>query len=633
MARIALIACFLLLGISEVALAESPNPPVVELEWRVHNPFPFVRSAESYKRLKAGLDHIASNGGFGEYAAAVIESYSNTAWDRTDMSYDRDLIHGTEAAVDVRLTGVPAGAVCSWTGSGASAGGPCDVWQKLDVNTAQQNNLVLQLSSAGQDSSSHFTVAPRRVIIVGMGDSFSSGEGNPDRPFTWKDSRIDRREAHYFQRRWPLFYQPAEDELADWNDVNCHRSEYSWQFLYALDRAGKDPHEIVSFASFACSGAEIYDGLLTVQKDRKGRDKAPGSQLNEAVALLCRVPTVSVDKGKRLRAITDKDMQVTVQQCPEGQLVAPDEVLMTIGGNDVGFAGLIAWASFPANGYTWLTTKTMMRIINEKLVPESGMVCPLKTSDRDYRCRDLPASRDIIMSTWFADNIGFAHELIGTYLGVHPKQIRHLNYPSPTRNEQGKICDFDDSSTASKVMKNELFLTLTKLSPLELFNVPSPIVRNRYNAYSVGPLPKKVADVEKLVVVDLQKKLAGTASKGIRAVDIAQPFKTHGYCAKSTRFELEMVTKDGQSENNWNWWPYNPAEHNPWKHTLRWFRTPNDSQLTMYADRRYGTSAWTSGMFHPNHLGHFSMYATLAAAMRAEPVLTGTDNSGRKEAR
>jgi RES domain-containing protein len=86
-------------------------------------------------------------------------------------------------------------------------------------------------------------------LIVSMGDSLASGEGNPD-------VRGD--------------YDPVgPDRLARWKDKRCHRSALSGPALAARAIEKADPHSSVSFISVACSGARIphvshwtYEGIV-----------------------------------------------------------------------------------------------------------------------------------------------------------------------------------------------------------------------------------------------------------------------------------------------------------------------------------------------------------------------------------
>jgi hypothetical protein len=119
----------------------------------------------------------------------------------------------------------------------------------------------------------HPPVWVRDRLVVGIGDSFSSGEGNPDTPV----------EIDPFSRRAGLnisyIYDPQEQAIrstpayslpvrfdnvpAGWLDRKCHRSAYSYHLRTALQIALADPtHSAVTFLGFACSGAEVTEGLL-----------------------------------------------------------------------------------------------------------------------------------------------------------------------------------------------------------------------------------------------------------------------------------------------------------------------------------------------------------------------------------
>ncbi|WP_162937184.1 SGNH/GDSL hydrolase family protein [Acinetobacter baylyi] len=603
---------FILFFISGHAIADDTED-TAQLEWRVINQFPFIKNPQDFERLKTALINVEQTKDFTEYANIVSEVYDKTLWNKETKKYDPNLIHNQLTPIYVRLKNVPEKAECNWFGSDSLKNVKCNEWAQINIDTRIKENLIVQLkvSSSANISKRSFTLFPNRKVILGLGDSFSSGEGNPDRASKWDESRIDPREAKFYQRRWPHFYKPTTDEMADWNDTSCHRSLYSWQFLYALSQAGNDPHSIVSYVSFACSGAEIFDGLLVTQTIKNNIDtKAPDSQLNEAVELLCKTATRTVSNGLKKHNIAGREVEVRTKECPLGSLVKPDEVLLTIGGNDIGFAGLIAWTSFPANGYSWLSTATAMKVINNKLTPKTGMVCPTKTTMGDQRCKDLFAAADELTSGRLNDNLKFSFNLISKNLQVRSEDIKYLTYPSPIFNEKGEICDYYSSEDASRAMKNELFLPLTKISPLEWLNITSPIVKNRYINYTVGPLPKKVNIVNEEVVSKLQMNIRQMSNYGVKIIDVSPKFYNHGYCAKASKWDLEMPTQYNQKTNGGKWWPKEiaPSIYNPWRMTQRWFRTPNDAQLTMLADSRYGLDAWVAGVFHPNQLGHFALY-------------------------
>jgi lysophospholipase L1-like esterase len=73
-------------------------------------------------------------------------------------------------------------------------------------------------------------------LIVGLGDSIGSGEGNPDTP---------RGDGH-----------PAR-----WQDARCHRSADSYQSRTAQALENHDRQTSVTFVHLACSGAAIHEGV------------------------------------------------------------------------------------------------------------------------------------------------------------------------------------------------------------------------------------------------------------------------------------------------------------------------------------------------------------------------------------
>ena len=98
----------------------------------------------------------------------------------------------------------------------------------------KQGPYFVRLTISGPDAAGPFDqlIVVRDHLIVSLGDSYASGEGNPD---------VNR----------------AGSTPARWVDKRCHRSAYAGpaQAALALERA--DPHSSVTFLSFACSGATI----------------------------------------------------------------------------------------------------------------------------------------------------------------------------------------------------------------------------------------------------------------------------------------------------------------------------------------------------------------------------------------
>lgn len=106
-------------------------------------------------------------------------------------------------------------------------------------------------------------VVVRDLLIVDLGDSIASGEGNPDVP---------RKSC------------PKAGTIG-WDDTRCHRSLRSGAARAALTLEKNDPRTSVTFVSLACSGARVADpkpwdddpqgGLLDPYKGQEGTRKTP----------------------------------------------------------------------------------------------------------------------------------------------------------------------------------------------------------------------------------------------------------------------------------------------------------------------------------------------------------------------
>ncbi len=99
----------------------------------------------------------------------------------------------------------------------------------------------------------------RDLLIVGMGDSFASGEGNPDMPAEFS-------EAQRYKNLYPRRKNNDARGSALWMDELCHRSLYGHQLRAALQIAIENPQSAVTFLGYACSGAGIEAGILGPQE-------------------------------------------------------------------------------------------------------------------------------------------------------------------------------------------------------------------------------------------------------------------------------------------------------------------------------------------------------------------------------
>lgn len=97
-------------------------------------------------------------------------------------------------------------------------------------------------------------ITPEDKLLILLGDSFGSGEGNPDIA-----GALSQRD-----------FNAEFDDQPIWLDKRCHRSMHASAAHAAMDLASMKngeandnaEHRSVTFLSFACSGAKLTEGLL-----------------------------------------------------------------------------------------------------------------------------------------------------------------------------------------------------------------------------------------------------------------------------------------------------------------------------------------------------------------------------------
>jgi hypothetical protein len=160
----------------------------------------------------------------------------------------------------------------------------------------------------GRSGSVAKNVLVKDLLIVSLGDSVASGEGNPD-------------DAGY------QVLPPAKSIPPTWANRRCHRSMYSGPAQAAKAIEVADPHTSVTFVSLACSGASIVNGLLGTYN---GIDPPDGSQnwlrsqLDELRRLVC--PEMPPNYGYHC----DHTLQRQI-----------DALLINAGANDLQFSDIV----------------------------------------------------------------------------------------------------------------------------------------------------------------------------------------------------------------------------------------------------------------------------------------------------
>lgn len=293
-------------------------------------------------------------------------------------------------------------------------------WSRVE----NAGSALIHVSTPAGDASQ--TLSVRDILVVGMGDSFASGEGNPDEPARlsgWPGfphayiplkAEADWSSEATFPRRdagdWDT--RPA---AAKWNDRKCHRSLYSAQLRSALQIALADPnqHTAVTFMGFACSGAEVSEGILFRYGGKEDID--PGNltngiadseapQIDKAIRELCetRAKLTNFDLGAtKVRAPYNEKIpgytgalrsKLSLLNC-EKFLRKPDLVLLSAGGNDIGFAPLIANVTMSPDAEEALFIDVRKFMQKDCNIPaKRGTNCLLHgVPIADRRLKELPA--------------------------------------------------------------------------------------------------------------------------------------------------------------------------------------------------------------------------------------------------
>jgi subtilisin-like proprotein convertase family protein len=218
-------------------------------------------------------------------------------------------------------------------------------------------------SQDGQSNSFHLNVVVRDYLIVSLGDSYGSGEGSPDRT---------------------VYGSPTTPVQLMWEDIRTHRSHYAGAAQAALAIESADPHSSVTFISLAASGALLTNGILAPYE---GTIPPP----NELAPLAPQIDQMEILLRQHVPGVATRH---------------PDAVLISIGGNDAGFASLVEDLALPV---------------------------PLEKETADIQMHFLPAVQGLI------DNYRNLDVLLHSD-GV--KNICITEYSDPTHDASGGFSDF-----------------------------------------------------------------------------------------------------------------------------------------------------------------------------------------------
>lgn len=496
-------------------------------------------------------------------------------------------------------------------------------------------------------------VIVKDLLVLGMGDSFGAGVGNPDRPAQLRTDGhvIYDGTTTYLPVRKNGYGEAPLSEIsgasANWLDIRCFRSQYGPQFRTALHLALDLPHTAVTFLDLSCDGARILEGLLHRKQLDAGYDLKTGdpeAQIGLASRLLCsskkyasalyhlrfakdasecpalgsnEICEYSIRKYQRER-INQTTMRVCERTGPNPFKRNIDLVLLSIGGNDIGFAPMV--------GYILLGNKKLSQRIVRRLATEFGMIHNAKIGQTrlgflygKYRALD---------------------EAIDKYLPLRagsPKPVFLTAYPLPIDDQAGLACGSTNENAKAAgfaVDANPAF---------DGFATPPSAALRRLQAVAktscllnierLGWFNTTAGDRSALDrLTEPGKACAGLAD----AVHAEQPkidwqydfallekWQGHGFCAVKAGDDIQAslsLPRHGTSNGDDVWTP--PFDNlRPYVQRQRWVRTPNDAFAVVnwqtyserIRDRANLFAATTTSAMHPSAEG----YASIADALRA----------------
>ncbi|PYT01538.1 MAG: hypothetical protein DMF63_01450 [Acidobacteria bacterium] len=424
------------------------------LEWEVVNPFRFivdqpsievlkkanasVNSAEGLERAlqkldeekidnerKADLRKCFAEGKpedtckneighsyLGWFAGLAKDNYKKTCWDAENLVFSKekcpDYIKPTKHRVRVWLPTLvgPDFSDATWLGDGMQLSEqkncdrsiykfPCIEFDAEYIYTKPGGTTV----SLNRPDGSIIAKTPKPILvkdnlIVGLGDSYASGEGNPDIPASFLDKQSDVDFAYFW--KWRRMPRKDKNSGVAWLDTRCHRSMYSYQFKTALQFALNKKQEAVTFVSYSCSGGTT-DTIIS--KTQKAKEKMQ----------------TGVDNVVR------PQLEV-LRKVLQGREV--DYLLLSTGGNDLHFA------EYVANIIMSGRTRLMLKVFHQALSPSEK-----ETIDGIAKLQDNYAK---LQKTLFTPSTGIA--IRGCKKEEPCRRIILTAYPDYFQDENDKPC-------------------------------------------------------------------------------------------------------------------------------------------------------------------------------------------------
>jgi hypothetical protein len=610
----------LLAALATVFALTVPAAAEPAIKWRVANPFRLFTDPANSAVHRATYESLTDE----EKRTPVLSAeralaerhpdgwaatmWQDACWDAGKNRYGcpalADFVNPKSHKVRAEVLEVADGNAvdCTWLTTpkggrkrGAAITVSCDSPVELEIPYPAGATVVVEV---GGQQVAHADIVVEDLFIVGMGDSFGSGEGNPDVPVRFSAERS----ASYGLRnkgQQPLEGYPARagdwakigdrafiDGNPQWLDQACHRSLYSHQLRAALQLGVEAPNRAVTFVGFACSGAETIFGAFLRYKGHEWVPNPPElSQISAAAAAQCGTfdaPATDLPEAYHMQGrLPELQGGLVLKKCPADKARKIDLLFLSVGGNDIGFSRLVANAV--------LADQSSLRSLGGWFGQVQGI-------------KEAQTALDVLSDRYKALNRAF-HNLLHIPWPESDRVVLTA-YPPLVMLEDGKSLCPDGNSG------------MTVLSDFALSQAKSA---------------EATAAAERLQAImhDSAHTYGWSFADAHRA-----EFRGRGLCAGWSRDALTTADDlrlprlvDGK------WVPYNPSEWRAYAPRQRWFRTPNDAFMTghfhvpqslMQSVMKQQGLEWVqlllastySGSFHPTAEGHAAIADSVAGRAR-----------------
>jgi hypothetical protein len=604
------------------AAAQVPPIAGATITWHVENSFRFftdaadtevhratylaLHAADQLERPVLAAEQALSRRHDAGWSQTMVRK---TCWDvrthRFSCGQGENYINPQSHTIVAKINGIDEAAYlnCTWLTSpfggsdprGAATTQPCSAQARFRIPFPSGAKIAVEIG--GREIVSE-VIKVRDLFVVGMGDSIGSGEGNPDVPVKFSRERsasygekTDTDNFTGFPARVGAWEQIGDkafiEENPRWHDQACHRSLYSHQLRAALQLGIEDPHRAVTYVGVACSGAEVTYGLFLRYTGNEWVPHPPDmSQISAIASAQCgsdEAPLQDLPEAYHMRGrISELKGGLTLRKCNPLRARKIDLLFLSIGGNDVGFARLLANAVL-ANQSTlrklggWIG---QVHGLNEARAQLNALKTRYKSLNR--------ALHSLLHIPWEQSD-----------------RVVLMAYPGLALLGDGsEVCP--DGRAGMEIL---------------------PDFKMSESKARVGTW---IADKLHHAMRDAAKAYHWSFVEAHR-----REFIGRGICAGTTEGgadiadELRLPRKTGAG-----WQPYNPADYQSYASRRRWFRTPNDAFMTgnfhvagsiLQKVLKLNALSWFqlvlastySGAFHPTAEGQAAMADALVHKSRA----------------